>query len=142
MGIEKTDNIKTLIDNLLIYTNNGNHPTHKILIHCLAGIGRTGIIACCIIAVLVFIKNNIKLKNKLDKIRSKYDSILINIKLNKLAKYIFILSQIYIMTSVRLYRENSLTEIVIPETNKQEQIIIKIIYMYLIYYIDNGQFSF
>jgi hypothetical protein len=167
-GYQDTHNFRALIDNILNYNKStpiltpiltpiklqtqtleyqsGGTATPKetvketknILIHCLGGHGRTGSVACCLVAVKFFLLNE-TIKKLLTDFENKYFIIQkqekqneskeqekqneskdkfkyfrnyrnIDIYIRNIANIIFKLSQLYVMGSLRIHRETDRKE--------------------------------
>lgn len=142
-GTRDADLVKSLIDNIINYVNINNK---KIMIHCLGGHGRTGMIATPLIAVLLFLEDikDKKSKNYLDRDqKNKWTNL--DDKINKITENLFVKAEAYIMISLRLYRKtNSLNlktvkQIRVPETHAQDEIVKEVIKIYINNYLKYGE---
>ena len=167
-GYQNASDFKALIDNIINYIYK---TQKKIMIHCLGGHGRTGSVMCSIIGILVILQQDIfqtiltelyKLNNSIDKDCSKLKSDNILYKLIKennisniemftevISNKVFLLSQIYVIFSLRKYRitdsinyRENIHAIVVPETSAQNEMVIDVIKLFLREYLINGKFNF
>jgi hypothetical protein len=138
-GTRDADLIKSLIDNIINYININQK---KIMIHCLGGHGRTGMVVVPLITVLFFLKEikNKKSKNYIDK-NQKLNWISWNNKINIIAEDLLKKSQAYVMICLRKYRKTNelktVKQITVPETHAQEEIDKEIIKLYIYEYLKN-----
>ena len=165
-GYQDPHDFKALIDNIINYVAN---KQNKIMIHCLGGHGRTGSVICSIIAILVILQQTkfqhilkeLIILNKIPKSNSISIPIIDNIK-NKnikltnigiltdfIARKVFVLSQIYVILSLRMYRKtdgidyrDTIHKILVPETHAQNEMVINVIKLFIQEYVNNGKFMF
>jgi protein-tyrosine phosphatase len=161
-GYQDPQNFKALIDNIYNYTENSNEKK-KVLIHCLGGHGRTGSVACSLIALKFFLLNN-NIKNLLIAFENKHfklnhstePNVPLNLLENKknidefirnISFLIFKLSQIYVMSSLRIHRETDREQtrpnphqMLVPETPAQNDMVINVIMDYIHDYLNNEMF--
>jgi hypothetical protein len=167
-GYQDANDFKAFIDNIINYIYK---TEKKIMIHCLGGHGRTGSVMCSVIAILVVLQQPIfkeilkelfKLNNSINKDCYKVESSKILYKLikknnitniemliEKISNYVFLLSQIYVILSLRKYRitdninyREKIHAIVVPETSAQNEMVIDVIKIFLREYLINGKFNF
>lgn len=141
-GTRDADLIKSLIDNIINYIKINKK---KIMIHCLGGHGRTGMIIVPLIVVLLFIKE-IKNNKSINYINidetSKWTSF--DDKINNVVENLFKKAQAYIMISLRLHRKTNssnlktIKQIKIPETHAQDNIAKEVIKIYINNYLRTG----
>jgi len=141
-GTRDASLVKSLVDNIINYVNINNK---KIMIHCLGGHGRTGMIVTPLIAVLFYLKD---IKNKKSKIyldrSEKSNWISLEDKINDIVEDLFKKAQAYIMISLRLYRKTNsadlktVKQITVPETHAQDEIVKEVIKLYIDNYLKTG----
>lgn len=142
-GTRDADLIKSLIDNIINYIKINKK---KIMIHCLGGHGRTGMIIVPLIAVFLFIKEikNKKSINYID-INEVNKWISFDDKINNVAENLFKKAQAYIMISLRMHRKTNssnlktMKQIKIPETHAQDNIAKEVIKIYINNYLRTGK---
>jgi hypothetical protein len=167
-GYQGAEDLKALIDNIINYIKSDNN--HKVMVHCLGGHGRTGSVICSVIAVLVILQSKelqLILKDLQSRYKFTYDSkesinvtIIDNIikthKINdidhlihEITEKVFILSQIYVMLSLRMYRitdnknyRPDIKQVLVPEIHAQNEMVIEVIKLFLQEYLINGKFNF
>lgn len=132
---------KALIDNLLNYLSKDKN--NKIAIHCLGGHGRTGTISCCLIAILLFLKEH-DIDEIINKKLSAHDT---RKDILELVNKLFLKAQSYVMLSLRFFRKsdspailsrNDLKTIKIPEIASQDHFVKDMIEAYINFYIEYG----
>jgi hypothetical protein len=167
-GYQGAEDFKALIDNIINYIKSDNN--HRVMVHCLGGHGRTGSVICSVIAILVILQSY-KLQPILKDLKSRYKFIynsnnLIDVRIidnmmkmydinsidhliHKITENIFILSQIYVMLSLRMYRitdnknyRPDIKQILVPETHAQNEMVIEVIKLFLQEYLINDKFNF
>ena len=142
-GTRDASLVKSLVDNIINYVNINNK---KIMIHCLGGHGRTGMIVTPLIAVLFFLKEieNKKSKNYIDRDQKSEWMVLEN-KIDRVIENLFVKAQAYIMISLRLHRKSNRSElktikqIRVPETHAQDEIVKEVIKIYINNYLKTGK---
>lgn len=167
-GYQDAEDFKALIDNIINYIKSDNN--HKVMVHCLGGHGRSGSVICSVIAILVILQSD-DLQPILQDLKSRYkftynsansidvrmlDNMIkthnindIDHLIHEITKKIFILSQIYVMLSLRMYRitdnknyRPDIKQILVPETHAQNEMVIEVIKLFLHEYLINDTFNF
>jgi protein tyrosine phosphatase len=127
------------IDNIINYINQDSK--NKLMIHCRGGHGRTGIITCCVLALLLLETKLYKIQMDKIKTTSFNDA---NIQILELVKILFKIVQAYTMVNLRAYRKTDwkcikkIDLVLIPETHIQDNFIKDVIKAYIIKYIKYG----
>lgn len=136
----KVEDTIAAVDNIVNYIL--RNSTHKIMIHCFGGHGRTGLFTCCVLSILLLLSTQ-SYKDLINKIKNEpfYQA---KISINNLSEKIFKIIQAYMMVNLRAYRKTDwacmkdIKKMLIPETPAQSNFVKEVIVSYITKYIEDG----